>query len=123
MNFYKKCLGGKLTVQTIGDSPLAAKMPLQMKESVLQAVLKKDNLVLFASDMVAETGLIKGNSVSLMLNCNSEAEIIKYYSSLSAGGKATHPLVLNFEGALVGTLKDKFGNTWLLYFDEKQKIE
>lgn len=25
MNFYKSCLGGELTLQTIGESPLAGK--------------------------------------------------------------------------------------------------
>ena len=33
MNFYKECLGGELTLQTIGESPLCDKMPPQMKET------------------------------------------------------------------------------------------
>jgi PhnB protein len=32
MNFYKDCLGGELNLQTIAESPLADKMPAQMKE-------------------------------------------------------------------------------------------
>ncbi|MBC7872405.1 MAG: VOC family protein, partial [Ferruginibacter sp.] len=75
MHFYKDCLGGELNLQTIGESPLADKMPTQMKESILHAVLIKDDLVLLGSDMVGEKGLLKGNAVSLMLNCNSEQEI------------------------------------------------
>lgn len=30
MNFYKDCLGGELILQTIGESPLAYKMPQLM---------------------------------------------------------------------------------------------
>lgn len=123
MIFYKNCLGGKLTLQTIGNSPLAAKMPPQMKESIVHATLSKGDLVLMASDMVGEKGLLKGNAVSLMLNCKTEKEIKKYYTKLSAGGHATHPLQISFWGALFGELTDKFGNQWLLHFDKKNSFK
>ena len=123
MTFYKNCLGGKLTLQTIGESPLAKKMPPKMKESIVHATLTKGDLVLMASDMIGEKGLLKGNAVSLMLNCDTEKEIKKYYAKLSAGGHATHPLQISFWGALFGDLTDKFGNQWLLHFDKKQKKE
>ncbi|MEP7164546.1 MAG: VOC family protein [Ferruginibacter sp.] len=121
MSFYKECLGGELNLQTIGESPLAEKMPQQMKDCILHATLTKESLVLMASDMVGEKGLLKGNSVSLMLNCSSEEEIKNCYASLSLGGLATHPLEDTFWGALFGDLTDKFGNHWLLHFDKNHK--
>jgi PhnB protein len=119
MTFYKTCLGGELTFQTIGQSLMADKMPAKMKDCILHAALKKDALVILASDMVSENGLIKGNSVSLMLNCGSEKEIKTFYSRLAAGGASIHPLENTFWGALFGSLTDKFGNNWLLHFDKK----
>lgn len=121
MNFYKECLGGELTFQTIGESPLATKMPPQMKESILHSTLTKENLVLLGSDMVGEKGLLKGNAVSLMLNCSSEKEIKTCYANLSDGGQAAHPLEISFWGALFGDLIDKYGNHWLLHFDKTKK--
>ncbi len=121
MTFYKKCLGGELVLQTIGESPMADKLPPKMKENILHSTLTKDGLLLMASDMVSENGLIKGNAVSLMLNCSSENEIRKLYKKLSDGGKATHPLENTFWGALFGDLTDKYGNQWLLHFDSKSK--
>lgn len=121
MTFYKKCLGGKLTMQTIGESPMADKMPADMKKCILHCTLTKGSLTIMGSDMVSEQGLIKGNSVSLMLNCSSEEEIRACYDKLSAGGQATHPLHVTFWGALFGDLTDKFGNHWLLHFDKNQK--
>ena len=121
MTFYKKCLGGELLFQPVSESPLADKMPAPMKESILHSMLTNGDMVLMASDMVGEKGLIKGNSVSLLLNCSSEEEIIKIYADLSAGGQATHPLEVNFWGALSGDLTDKFGNQWLFHFDKNQK--
>ena len=118
MTFYQECLGGELSVQTVGELPLSDPMPTCMKQCVLHATLIKDNLVLTASDMVPEAGLIKGNSVSLLLNCNSETEARNYYARLSAGGDATHPLSTTFWGAIFGDLTDKFGNQWLISCDE-----
>ncbi|HET6996887.1 MAG TPA: VOC family protein [Chitinophagaceae bacterium] len=120
MTFYKECLGGELVLQTIEESPMADKMPPQMKKSILHSTLTRGTLVLMGSDMVDENGLIKGNSVSLMLNCSSEKEIKECYKSLSKGGKATHPLENTFWGALFGDLTDRFGNHWLLHYQLPQ---
>ncbi len=117
MTFYRACLGGALIFQTVGESPLAEKMPQQMKDCILHATLTKDALVLLGSDMVAPTGLVRGNAVSLSLSCNSEEEIKVCYHRLSAGGKVDHPLEDTFWGALFGDLTDKFGNHWLLNFN------
>ncbi len=121
MTFYKECLGGELTLQTIGESPLSEKMPPQMKDCVLHSTLSKGSLLLMGSDMVSEQGLKKGNAVSLSLNCSSEDEIRTCYKKLSSGGKPDHPLEDTFWGALFGDLTDKFGNHWLLNYDKNQK--
>lgn len=118
MNFYKDCLGGELTLQTIGQSPMADKLPGEMKDYILHSTLTHGTLILMGSDMVSEQGLVKGNAVSLMLNCSSEEEVKDYYQKLSAGGKATHPLEVSFWGALFGDLTDKYGNQWLLHYDK-----
>lgn len=118
MTFYKECLGGELSLQTIGESPLADKMPPKMKEYVLHSTLTRDSLVLMGSDMVSDHGLNRGNAVSLMLNCSSEEEIKTCFEKLSAGGSKDHPLENSFWGALFGDLTDKFGNHWLLHFDK-----
>ncbi|MEI9944430.1 MAG: VOC family protein [Chitinophagaceae bacterium] len=122
MTFYKECLGGELTLQTIGESPLSDKMPAKMKKSILHAMLINKKIILMGSDMISDKGFTKGNSISLMLNCSSEKEIRNFYKKLSDGGDATHPLENSFWGALFGDLTDKFGNQWLLHFAKKQKI-
>ncbi len=119
MTFYKACLGGELSFQTIGASPLSAKMPERMKACMLHATLTKDALVLMGTDMVGAQGLIKGNNVTLSLNCSSEEEIKTFYEQLSAGGVANHSLEENFWGALFGELTDKFGNHWILNYNTK----
>lgn len=116
MTFYKACLGGELILQTIGESPLSDKMPPHMKDGILHSTLTNGEIIIMASDMANENGIVKGNSVSLMLNCSSEEEIKSYYANLSKNGKADHPLENTFWGAVFGDLTDKFGNHWLLNY-------
>jgi PhnB protein len=120
MTFYKECLGGDLYFQTIGESPMSGKMPQQMKDSIMHSSLTSGDMILIGSDMVMETGLVRGNSVSLLLNCKSEEQISDYYEKLSAEGKKDHPLENTFWGALFGDITDKFGNHWLLNYDNHQ---
>ena len=122
MTFYQGCLGGELFFQTIGESPMADKMPAQMKHCILHSTLTNGGIVIMATDCVRPEGLIKGNAVSLCLNCSSEDEIRTCYEKLSAGGKANHPLENTFWGATFGDLTDKYGNYWLLNFDKNQKL-
>ncbi len=114
MKFYQKCFGGELTFQTLGQSPLALKMPRRMKNAIIHSTLTYGNLVLMASDMPAEKNLTKGNSVSLMLNLNSESEIKSTYKKLAKGGKKNFELQSTFFSSLFGELTDKYGNNWLL---------
>jgi len=119
MTFYKDCLGGELSLQTIGDSPLSDKMPQQMKNAILHATLNREGFVLMASDMVADEGLTIGNSVSMMLDCSSADELHTVYKKLANGGKKDHPIETSFWGALFGDLTDKFGNRWLLHYQQQ----
>jgi PhnB protein len=120
MTFYNNCLGGDLYFQTVGESPLSEKMPAHMRKAILHATLTREDLVLMASDIVSEKGLVRGNAVALMLNCGSEDEIRQCYASLSTGGEQTHPLEMSFWGALFGDLTDRYGNHWLLHFQMDQ---
>ena len=123
MTYYKKCLGGELELQTIGESPMADRMPKEMKGCILHSTLKTSGFVLMGSDMTPETGLKKGNSVSLMLHCQSEADIRMYFDKLSDGGTVLHPLENTFWGAILGDLTDKFGNNWILNFDKNNSLK
>jgi PhnB protein len=120
MTFYQQCLGGELVFQTVGESPLSEKMPKKMKNYILHSTLTNGSLLLMGSDMAPETGLIRGNAVSLVLNSGSEKELKSCYKKLSAGGQETHPLQKTFWDALFGGLTDQFGNHWLLNCNKVQ---
>ena len=121
MTFYKECIGGELSFQTIGESPMAEQMPEKVRDYILHSTLVKGDLILMGSDMVPDEGLRKGNAISLMLDCSSEEEIKGLYEALSKDGKKDHPLETSFWGATFGDITDKFGNHWLLHFDKNAK--
>jgi PhnB protein len=114
MSFYKECLGGVLQMQTVGDSPLAEHMPPHMREAVLHAELKHNQMVLMGSDMCSDNGLIKGNAISMAIDCSTEAEANICYQKLATGGISNHPLQQTHWGAIFGDLTDKYGNHWLI---------
>ena len=118
MTFYQACLGGELTMQTVGGSPMENDLPPEARRRILHASLTKESLVLLGSDMAGPEGVVKGNTISLSLNCNSEKEIATFYSKLSSGGQIVHPLHEFFAG-IMGTLTDKFERDWLLYYERK----
>jgi PhnB protein len=118
MHFYKDCLGGELTLQTVEDSPIEEQCPAAMKNQILHSSLTKGALLLMGSDMVGPDGYIKGNTIALSLNCSSEDEINTFYTKLSAGGKIIDPLKVQFWGAMFGVFNDKYGTRWMLMYDK-----
>jgi len=115
MTFYKECLGGELTLTTVGESPMTAQMP-EMKDMIMHSVLKKDGLVLMASDTMEPEGATKGNTISLCLIGANAEELKPIFSKLSKGGKVTHELKEEFFGTY-GDLTDKFGIDWMFQAD------
>ncbi len=112
--FYQSCLGGELTITTVGNSPMAAYMP-EKKDQVFHAQLTNGAMVLLGSDMVGEEGLTKGNSMVLTLDCSSKDEAETLFTRLSAGGAIGHALAEQPFG-LIGDFTDQFGVDWFVSF-------
>jgi PhnB protein len=114
MEFYKQCLGGELSFQTMEDSPHGKALMNTLKNKILHASLINKQFSLLATDMTDEAGLYSGNSVSIFLNCNNESETRNIFHKLSDGAKQKQELVKNDYGTLTGYLVDKFGIPWLV---------
>lgn len=121
MVYYQNIFGGELSFQTIGESPLSDQMPIEMKDKILHSLLINGKLQFMASDMVGNSGLSKGNSLSLVLNCDMETQLRTIFTELSKNGKVNHPLEISFWGALFGDLTDKYGFHWLLTHELAKK--
>jgi PhnB protein len=117
MTFYQECIGGELTLHVVKESPMKDMFPTQLQDSILHADLTNGDLTLLGSDMPNDT---KGDDgpVSLMLSCDTKAELLDYFDKLSAGGKVVHPVETFFAGTM-GNLIDKFGMRWGVFSAEK----
>jgi PhnB protein len=116
MEFYRSCLGGELKLMTVGESPMAARMPAAQHRQILHASLAAGAVSIMASDMLGPDGIRKGNEMSLSLVCSSHEEVESLFAKLSAGGKVNHPLQTEFFGTH-GNLTDRFGIDWMLTFE------
>lgn len=104
----------ELRLHTVGESTKTDNLPQHMKSYIVQASLKRDDLVLMGTDMNEEE-LLQGNSLSMLLVCPNEIKTKAYYKNLEASGKPTQPLHESHWGDLFGGLTDKYGNHWLFH--------
>ncbi|HNU48017.1 MAG TPA: VOC family protein [Bacteroidia bacterium] len=114
MTFYKKCLGGKLSFQTVSELPQSESLPSFMQRSILTALLQTKHFQLAGTDLNNESVYLPDNSFSLLLQCDSESDLKRLYKQLSAGGVKTQLLQKNFYGVVIGSVKDRFGINWVL---------
>lgn len=107
VSFYRDCLGGDLTIPTIGESPAARHMPAEAQDQVLHAMLTREGMVIMASDM-ADPGAGTVGPITLCINSSDRAEIKDHFAKLSDGANVTQPLKEEFFG-LFGILADRYG--------------
>ena len=119
MQFYQECLGGELFFQTVGESPPGKNLEDKMKSMILHATLINGNKILMASDMTPETGISRGNTLSLFLECDSESEINNYFNKLVKDCRSSSPPGKTHYGDTFGNLTDKFGIHWMLSYSQK----
>jgi len=120
MTFYHECLGGELEMQKISESPMAVQLPSEAGANILHSALVNDKMVLMGSDMLGGE-VVKGNDISLCLNCQDEHEIERFFKNLSRDGRVRTPLHQTFWGSTSGELTDKFGVHWLLNYSKVQE--
>ena len=118
MTFYQQCLGGELVLLPVGESPMAGEFPAQLSQSIMHADLKLDGAVLMGSDL--EPGEAIGCAVSMMIECDSEADVNEKFARLAEGGEVLHPLEHTFWGSTFGDLTDQYGFRWYLNFAHLQ---
>jgi PhnB protein len=124
-SFYKSVFGGEfMTFSRFKDVPAGSSKPMPESEGkkVMHVALPIGSAtVLMGSDTPEYFGkVIFGNNFSISVSADSEQQANKFYSGLSAGGKATMPMDKAFWGSYFGMLTDKFGINWMVSYDYNQ---
>ena len=118
MTFYQQCLGGSLSLMTIGESAIADQMP-DVKDHIMHSMLMREGMVmLMGSDMTKEQ-IVQGNKINLLLTCSSEEELNTFFSKLSEGGTVMQAPKLEFWGDVFAHITDRFGINWMLNYNKQ----
>ena len=115
MTFYREVLGGELTLQTVAESPLAARCPEGMHDQIMHSVLAGDGFLLMGTDMTrpGETNG-SGAGMAVALDFDDGDETGRCFAALADGGAVVDPLERRPWGALFGVVQDRFGKVWML---------
>lgn len=117
MQFYQSCLGGKLTLTKVKDTPAKNQMTAAQQEKVLNAQLSTGSMEISASDWLAlDETPVHGNTACMFVNGGTSADLTKLFEKLAEGAKVTNPLAPTFFG-MYGALNDKFGVRWMFAGD------
>ncbi len=124
MNFYKSILGGEFTIfGRFRDVPGAENMgPEDQKKIMHISLTTKNGTVIMATDSLESMGqqVNFGNNVHLCIQAESETEVDKLFTALSAGGKVEMPVNKTFWGAYFGMCQDKYGVQWMINYTYNQ---
>jgi PhnB protein len=116
MEFYKKCLGGELTLMKYSEGPM--EKPEGADDKIMHAELRFDGIHMMAADIVDREELRFGENYHLSLNFETLEELQKSFDALGDNGKVTMPVQDTFWGASFGMLTDKFGINLMFNYDK-----
>lgn len=117
MEFYKSIFGGKLTVQTYGETNVPGMDKDRSKKNwLMHASLEGGDIKLMASD--TDRASPKAAKVDLSLGGTDEIRLREIFGKLSKGGKINMPLKKEFWGDIFGSLTDKYNVNWMMNIGE-----
>lgn len=121
LNFYARCLGGKITaLMRFEGSPMDNKdLSADWKQKVMHANMEAEGAQIMGSDVPPGMGHVAGyNGITVSLFIQQDVEKArKAFEALSEGGQVTMPFAPPFWGGHFGMLKDKFGVPWMVNCD------
>ncbi len=118
LNFYKNAFDGEIIqLDRYGDSPMPSKD--EHKNKIIHARLQVGDILIMASDVMNDRTIISGDSISLSVDCDTNEQMEKFFTSMAEGGKITMPLQDQFWGAKFGMLADKYGFHWMFNCEKK----
>ena len=116
LNFYAKCLGGKVeNLSRFADSPMEAQVGPENSQKVMHARVRAGGLTIMASDDMRPGANAKSEgNFSLSLAAKSEGEAKRVFEALAEGGSVDMPFADAFWGGKFGMLTDKYGVCWMM---------
>jgi len=113
MEFYQSVFGGDLRLNTFGDYH-ASDDPAEVNKIMHGMLETEGGLTLMGADTPSSMEYQPGNTISVSLSGDNEAELRRYWEGLSEGGTIAMPLEKAPWGDTFGMCTDRFGVSWLV---------
>lgn len=124
MTFYKKCLGGELTLTKTGDTPMKDQFPPEKHNKIINAHLKSGAIEFSATDWHADTLMPKqGNTFSIFVVGGTYSELKTIFDKLAEGAdkdKRTFIELHDMPFGTYGQFTDKYGVPWIFTGEKKE---
>jgi PhnB protein len=117
LNFYARCLGGKVTaLMRYEGSPMDNKdLPANWKQKVLHANLEADGAQIMGSDLPPGRPLAGYHGFTVSVYVKQDVERArKVFDALAEGDQVVMPFAPPFWGGHFGMLNDRFGVPWMV---------
>jgi PhnB protein len=117
IDFYKEVFDAK----QVGEMTMLENIPgmERFKNKVGHCTLQIDGDSFFVADTLGDYPLKKGQSIQLVIDLGTEERLRSAFTKLSQEGQIKQELHEVFWGALFGSVEDKFGVTWQIYYGHK----
>jgi PhnB protein len=118
MEFYKEVFGGTLKLNSYGDFGQAGTAEA---DKIMHGMLETPSgFTLMGADAPPGTEYRPGNTFSVSVSGDDDAELRGYWEKLSADGTVSVPLEKQMWGDVFGMCTDRFGISWMVDITEPQ---
>jgi PhnB protein len=121
LNFYRKSVGAEVQMMMrFKESPEPPMVPPGNGDKVMHASFRVGDTNILASDGNCG-GKPKMEGFALSLTVRDAAEAQRVFAALGEGGKVQMPLTKTFFSDSFGMVADRFGVSWMVYVEPKNR--
>jgi PhnB protein len=124
MTFYRRCLGGELTLTKLGDTPMKAGFPPEKHQRIINAHLKSGAIEISATDWMASPALDpkQGNTYAIFVVGGEYDELKAVFDRLAEGAsKQWFQELHDLPFGTYGQFFDRYGVQWIFKGDARNK--
>ncbi len=119
IEFYKEVFNAEVSDEITMMNDIKGYEDIKYKNMVGHATLLIGKSKLFLGDDLKDNKVDMGNNIQFVLDLQNEVALRSKFNIIAEDGEVIEELHEVFWGALFGTVKDKFGVYWQLYYGHK----
>jgi len=122
MTFYHKCVGGKLTLTKLGDTPMKEQFPEEKHNRIINAHLKSGGIDISATDWMASPDFdpILCNMTAIFVHGGTHDELKVVFDKLAEGAdKERFQELHDMPFGTYGQFYDRYGFQWIFRGDRE----